>query len=148
MTAATARKQALEIWKFGGASLADGEAITRAAARVIASPSASDAPPNFQISSACFRAVAAVTLYSCQRHHEGAKSRKVGTKPIIRLSHEPSTVSANSSVYRRHRARVTAQDCLRASFVFFVPSWFHVTPSEAARCCCQAATSPGEMVSA
>ncbi|HTM32143.1 MAG TPA: aspartate kinase [Vicinamibacterales bacterium] len=36
MTAATARKQALEIWKFGGASLADGDAITRAAARIAA----------------------------------------------------------------------------------------------------------------
>jgi len=36
VTAATARKQALEVWKFGGASLADGEAITRAAARIAA----------------------------------------------------------------------------------------------------------------
>jgi aspartokinase/homoserine dehydrogenase 1 len=32
----TARKQGLEVWKFGGASLADGEAITRAAARIAA----------------------------------------------------------------------------------------------------------------
>ena len=36
MTAAAARKQALEVWKFGGASLADGGAIARAAARIAA----------------------------------------------------------------------------------------------------------------
>jgi len=32
----TARKQGLEVWKFGGASLADGEAIARAAVRIAA----------------------------------------------------------------------------------------------------------------
>ena len=36
MTPVTARKQSLEVWKFGGASLADGEALSRAAARIAA----------------------------------------------------------------------------------------------------------------